>query len=79
MLQGFGWAIAKCLAEAGAEISLGVWVPALNIFGGLSGQTCVPFEGKGGVCWRGRRVEAQPTLCCLPRIAALVRLPSASF
>ncbi|KAL6783613.1 ENR1 [Auxenochlorella protothecoides x Auxenochlorella symbiontica] len=30
--QGFGWAIAKQLAEAGAEISLGVWVPALNIF-----------------------------------------------
>ncbi|PSC69409.1 Enoyl-[acyl-carrier] reductase [NADH] chloroplastic [Micractinium conductrix] len=30
--MGFGWAIAKCLAEAGAEISLGVWVPALNIF-----------------------------------------------
>jgi len=25
-LQGFGWAIAKALAEAGAEISLGVWV-----------------------------------------------------
>ena len=31
-VQGFGWAIAKQLAEAGAEISLGVWVPALNIF-----------------------------------------------
>lgn len=30
--QGFGWAIAKCLAEAGASVSLGVWVPALNIF-----------------------------------------------
>ena len=30
--QGFGWAIAKCLAEAGAEISIGVWVPALKIF-----------------------------------------------
>ncbi|CAG9463667.1 unnamed protein product [Pedinophyceae sp. YPF-701] len=30
--QGFGWAIAKCLAEAGCEIILGVWVPALNIF-----------------------------------------------
>ncbi|PNH06967.1 Enoyl-[acyl-carrier-protein] reductase [NADH], chloroplastic [Tetrabaena socialis] len=30
--QGFGWAIAKALAEAGAEIALGVWVPALNIF-----------------------------------------------
>lgn len=26
--QGFGWAIAKALAEAGAEISLGVWVRA---------------------------------------------------
>eukprot|EP00884_Botryococcus_braunii_P003128 jgi/Botrbrau1/12816/Bobra.20_1s0007.1 len=30
--QGFGWAIAKALAEAGAEISLGVWVPALGVF-----------------------------------------------
>lgn len=30
--QGFGWAIAKALAEAGAKVSLGVWVPALNIF-----------------------------------------------
>ncbi len=30
--QGFGWAIAKALAEAGAEISIGVWVPALKIF-----------------------------------------------
>ena len=28
-LQGFGWAIAKALAEAGAEISLGVWVCTL--------------------------------------------------
>lgn len=31
-IQGFGWAIAKSLAEAGCEISIGVWVPALNIF-----------------------------------------------
>jgi enoyl-[acyl-carrier protein] reductase I len=30
--QGFGWAIAKALADAGAEVILGVWVPALNIF-----------------------------------------------
>lgn len=30
--QGFGWAISKALLEAGAEVSLGVWVPALNIF-----------------------------------------------
>jgi enoyl-[acyl-carrier protein] reductase I len=30
--QGFGWQIAKAMAEAGGDISLGVWVPALNIF-----------------------------------------------
>lgn len=30
--QGFGWAIAKALAQAGCEIVLGTWVPALGIF-----------------------------------------------
>ena len=30
--QGFAWAISKCLAEAGCEVILGTWVPALNIF-----------------------------------------------
>lgn len=30
--NGYGWAIAKALAAAGAEILLGTWVPALNIF-----------------------------------------------
>jgi enoyl-[acyl-carrier protein] reductase I len=29
---GFGFAIAKALAEAGAAVSLGVWPPALGIF-----------------------------------------------
>ena len=29
---GFGFAIAKCLAEAGATICVGTWPPALNIF-----------------------------------------------
>ena len=29
---GFGFAIAKALAEAGAAISVGTWPPALNIF-----------------------------------------------
>ncbi len=28
--QGFGWAIAKAMAEAGAELSLGVWVRMLQ-------------------------------------------------
>ena len=29
---GFGWAIAKSLAEAGATVCTGTWPPALNIF-----------------------------------------------
>jgi enoyl-[acyl-carrier protein] reductase I len=32
---GFGFAIAKCLAEAGASICVGTWPPALNIFNNL--------------------------------------------
>lgn len=30
--QGFGWAIAKALAEAGAEIIIGTWTPMMRIF-----------------------------------------------
>lgn len=30
--QGFGWAIAKALAEAGADIIIGTWAPILKIF-----------------------------------------------
>lgn len=30
--QGYGWAIAKALAEAGAEIILGTWAPMVKIF-----------------------------------------------
>lgn len=30
--QGFGWAIAKSLAEAGAEIIVGTWTPIFKIF-----------------------------------------------
>ena len=32
---GFGFAIAKALAEAGAKVSTGTWPPALNIFQNL--------------------------------------------
>ena len=30
--QGYGWAIAKALAEAGATILIGTWTPILKIF-----------------------------------------------
>lgn len=30
--QGYGWAIAKMLAEAGAEIIIGTWTPLMKIF-----------------------------------------------
>ncbi len=30
--QGYGWSIAKALAEAGAEIIVGTWTPVLKIF-----------------------------------------------
>jgi enoyl-[acyl-carrier protein] reductase I len=30
--QGYGWAIAKALAEAGAEIIIGTWTPIVPIF-----------------------------------------------
>ena len=30
--NGYGWAITKSFAAAGAEILVGTWVPALNIF-----------------------------------------------
>jgi enoyl-[acyl-carrier protein] reductase I len=33
--QGFGFAIAKALAEAGATVTVGTWPPALNIFQNL--------------------------------------------
>lgn len=30
--QGYGWAIAKVLAEAGAELLIGTWTPLMKIF-----------------------------------------------
>ena len=35
---GFGWAIARALAEAGATVCLGTWPPALGIFQTLLGR-----------------------------------------
>ena len=41
--NGFGWAIAKALAAAGAEILVGTWVPVSFCF-------CFEFDGLGGMC-----------------------------
>ncbi len=32
MTKGFGWAIAKALAESGAEIIIGTWTPIMRLF-----------------------------------------------
>ncbi|GLT96169.1 hypothetical protein SLE2022_138130 [Rubroshorea leprosula] len=40
--DGYGWAIAKSLAAAGAEILVGTWVPTLNIF--ESSLRCGKFD-----------------------------------
>jgi NAD(P)-dependent dehydrogenase (short-subunit alcohol dehydrogenase family) len=45
--QGFGWAIAKALAEAGAEISLGVWVSSAVPRGAAPAAASVRGLGAG--------------------------------
>jgi enoyl-[acyl-carrier protein] reductase I len=46
---GFGFAIAKALAQAGATITVGTWPPAMNIFETL----LEPGEFFGGAGGRG--------------------------
>src|SRR5687768_7628005 len=51
---GFGFAIAKALAEAGASVCLGTWPPALGIFktmlerGKMDASLALPGGGKLG-------------------------------
>lgn len=39
--NGYGWAIAKSLAAAGAEILVGTWVPVSYLF--ILNKNSVPF------------------------------------
>eukprot|EP00850_Spirogloea_muscicola_P026085 SM005498S18180 [mRNA] locus=s5498:167:950:- [translate_table: standard] len=64
--QGFGWAISKALAEAGARVLVGTWVPALSIFEtslrrgkfdesrkyvlSIPSQLQPPYQTHGGAC-----------------------------
>jgi enoyl-[acyl-carrier protein] reductase I len=47
---GFGWAIAKALAEAGATVAVGTWPPALGIFRTLleRGKLDASMQLRGG-------------------------------
>ena len=55
---GFGFAIAKALAEAGATVSVGTWPPALGIFlkmlerGKMEESMALLRDGRR---WRSRR------------------------
>jgi hypothetical protein len=70
--QGFGWAIAKALAEAGAEISLGVWVRLLSLRARhwLSpAATRAPSSSPSRRAARGRAAPARspPLVTCKPK------------
>ena len=55
---GFGFAIAKSLAEAGASVSVGTWPPALNIFMNLLERGKIDESRKlseRAACWSSRR------------------------
>lgn len=45
--QGYGWAIAKSLAEAGATVLVGTWVPLVKIF--TSGLKSGKFDASRGL------------------------------
>ncbi len=51
--QGFGWAIAKALAEEGVEILLGTWTPIVRIFTNswLAGKFDESRKLKNGKLW----------------------------
>ncbi|MCH9617170.1 MAG: Enoyl-[acyl-carrier-protein] reductase [NADH] FabI [Chlamydiia bacterium] len=46
--KGFGWAIAKALAEAGCEIIIGTWVPVVKIFKGALANGKLDTQLKDG-------------------------------
>ena len=56
---GFGFAIAKALAEAGATVCVGTWPPALNIFmnllerGKMDGSLTLAMPMTENSAWSG--------------------------
>ena len=61
---GFGFAIAKAMAEAGATICLGTWPPAMGIFQNLleRGKMEESLKLEGGAKLKGRFTLGHDTL-----------------
>lgn len=55
--QGYGWAICRALAAAGASVSVGTWPPALSIFRRLMDKDRLDFSLPDGGEWSIDRVH----------------------
>lgn len=49
--NGYGWAIARALAAAGASVCVGTWPPVLGIFSKLRERGKLDFSLPGGGSW----------------------------
>ena len=54
--QGYGWAIARALAGAGANVSVGTWPPTMGIFTKLMERGRLDTSLPGGGEWAIRKV-----------------------
>lgn len=56
--NGYGWAIARSLAAAGASVCIGTWPPVLGIFTKLRERGKLDFSLPGGGTWDLEKVYA---------------------
>ncbi len=54
--NSYGWAIARALASAGAEVCVGTWPPVLRIFNRLRERERLDFSLEGGGSWEIAKV-----------------------
>jgi enoyl-[acyl-carrier-protein] reductase (NADH) len=61
--SGYGWAIAKALAEAGARITVGTWPPVMKLFQmGLSVRNYTGLLARMCLVHTGADEEAQENI-----------------
>lgn len=60
--NGYGWAIARALASAGATVCVGTWPPVLGIFQRLMERDKLDFGLEGGGRWEIAKVYALDAL-----------------